>query len=154
MTSAHQSWKSLPVSLNSTGFYWVFLFVWGVFLFLFLVLIQALALFFSRTSIKPLLFPGSRLKSLACFDQLFLQLWASLPGCLLLRGVNTVLLSFLNKLLQPFPLSSHPISKFLLVEDSSQAPPGSSHFLLFPSHLHTNSVCLCSCCEIFIHDTL
>lgn len=129
MTSVHQSWKYLPLSPNSTGF--------GGF---FLLLIQALALFFSRTSLKMLMFPGSSTKITCLFwptSPPAINFLARLPS---LVFVNTVLLAFPNKLLQWFPLSSHPVSRFLLVEDSSQAPPGSSCFLLFPSHLHTNSV--------------
>lgn len=128
MTSVHQSGKSLPLSPNSTGF-------------VFLLLIQALALFFCWPSIKMLMFPGSSAKMTCLF-------WPSSPPAVSFLArlsslivVNTVLLSFLNKLLPWFPLSSHPIYKFLLVENSSQAPPGSSCFLLFPTHLHkTNSV--------------
>lgn len=70
--------------------------------------------------------------------------------------VNTVLLSFLNKLLQQFPLSSHPISKFLVVEDSSQDPLGSSFSSLLICTLTWSLLllqCLHSRYKIFIHDT-
>lgn len=111
-------------------------FCWGFYL----LLIQALALFLCRASIKMLMFPGSSIKITCLFwptSPPAISFLARLPSLLV---VNTVLSSFLNKLLQQFPLSSHPISKLLLMEHSSQAPPGSSCFLLFPAHLHTSSV--------------
>lgn len=109
---------------------------------------------------KMLMFPGSSTKITCLFwptSPPAINFLARLPSHVV---VNTVLLSFLNKLLQRFPLSSHPISKFLLVEDSSQAPPGSS-LLSFCSLLICTLTrlllllqCLHSCCEIFIYDTL
>lgn len=56
-----------------------------VFLVFFLLLLtQALAFYFCRTSIKCSRFPGSGTK-LACFEPLLLQLWVSLPGCFFIQ---------------------------------------------------------------------
>lgn len=126
MTSVQQSCKVLPLSPNSTGSVG-----FGGF---FVLLI--FALFFCRTSIELLMFSRSSTKSTCLF-------WPSSPPALSflarlssLTAVNAVVLFLLNKLLQQFPLLPY----FQVSVSGRLHSLFLAYFLLFPSHLHPNSV--------------